>query len=52
MAGGGPERVRRLDDVLAGVPPVWPEPLLPRIRRRARDRTLIVLDDDPTAVGR
>ena len=48
MAGGGPERVRRLDDVLAGVPPVWPEPLVPRIRRRARDRTLIVLDDDPT----
>jgi len=48
VAPAGPGSARRLDDLLAGRPPVWPEALLGRIRRRARDRTLVVLDDDPT----
>lgn len=32
----------------AGLPEPWPEELLPSIARAADDRTLIVLDDDPT----
>jgi uncharacterized protein YgbK (DUF1537 family) len=35
-------------ELLEGLPPVWPHPLLARIRRSSRDRTLVVLDDDPT----
>src|SRR4051812_6125218 len=37
-----------LAELLHGLPPVWPQPLLARIRRSSRDRTLVVLDDDPT----
>ena len=33
---------------LAGLPQPWPEELLPSIARAAGERTLIVLDDDPT----
>ena len=35
-------------ELLAGLPPVWPAELLGAIRLRGHDRTLIVLDDDPT----
>ncbi len=39
-------------DPFAGLPPEWPEPLLPRIREaQARSgRKLVALDDDPTGV--
>lgn len=42
-----PSRVSELTQIL---PPEWPEPLLPEIRAQlaAGDRTLVVLDDDPT----
>jgi len=39
---------RPAEELLAGLPAIWPQVLLPRIRRRGRDRTLVVLDDDPT----
>jgi uncharacterized protein YgbK (DUF1537 family) len=48
VAGAGRERARPLEALLSGMPPAWPQPLLGRIRREARDRTLVVLDDDPT----
>jgi uncharacterized protein YgbK (DUF1537 family) len=37
-------------DILAGLPPEWPENLLPVIRNQvtASRRTIVVLDDDPT----
>ncbi len=37
-------------DTLSSLPPVWPESLLPAIRSQvaAANRTLVVLDDDPT----
>ena len=35
-------------DPRAGLPGHWPEPLIERIRRRGADRTVLVLDDDPT----
>jgi uncharacterized protein YgbK (DUF1537 family) len=31
-----------------GLPPIWPTSLRANIRRAATDRTLVVLDDDPT----
>lgn len=41
---------RNKDAVLAGLPPVWPESLLPTIeeQNQANGRVLVVLDDDPT----
>lgn len=44
-----PARIRR-DDLLASLPPEWPEDPLPAIARevRARAQTVLVLDDDPT----
>ena len=35
-------------DPRVGLPPVWPASLRASIRRAAADRTLVVLDDDPT----
>ncbi len=40
----------RLSETLAALPEPWPDPLLPEIQERlaATERTLVVLDDDPT----
>jgi uncharacterized protein YgbK (DUF1537 family) len=37
-------------EILDGLPPVWPEDLLPAIRQQTAtdDRRIVVLDDDPT----
>lgn len=37
-------------DALAGLPPEWPDDVLPEIQRRLRDsgQKVVVLDDDPT----
>ena len=39
---------------LAALPPEWPQPLLSEIQalRRAVNRALVVLDDDPTGTQR
>src|SRR5436853_2842960 len=41
---------RSRDELLADLPPEWPEDLLPAIRERlAQDgRVVVILDDDPT----
>src|SRR5215211_7429955 len=48
---GEPTRVATVTiaaELVAGLPPTWPGPLLGGIGRHGRDRTLVVLDDDPT----
>lgn len=41
---------QRISETLAALPPVWPEPLLPRIQDACRvtPETIVVVDDDPT----
>src|SRR5829696_563623 len=47
--GRGPGTGARVaTELLASLGPIWPESLLPAIREERRDRTLVVLDDDPT----
>ncbi len=40
----------QLQEILSSLPPVWPDDLLPAIRRKNAQRpvSIVVLDDDPT----
>lgn len=44
------EQVLNMQEALKGLPPVWPEDLLPAIRQKIERESdsLVVLDDDPT----
>ncbi|MEE8363094.1 MAG: four-carbon acid sugar kinase family protein [Dehalococcoidia bacterium] len=49
-ASDGPAAVVSYDDLVASLPPEWPDDPFPGIRRivRARREKIVVLDDDPT----